>query len=253
MIASSGFLAVQPFLDDQASARVAEHELPRDLVDGVQRLRAPRADDHSLAGSQAVGLDHHRHLLIVFGVAVLDEAGGTVRIAKRLIVGGGHIRGPQQVLAEDLAAFQLRRRFRGTEDPQLGFLERIDDAGGQRRLGTDHRELHAVLARELDELRDVAGRERDVLRILFGAGIAGGDKHMLDVRALSDLPGQGMFPAAVANNQDVHDGSRLIVPPTYRFHHRRMPDSRSAQAIPRGAVAHGIDSHASPAASSCDA
>jgi len=53
--------------------------------------------------------------------------------------------------------------------------------------------------------RDILDADRDVLQFRFacGAGIAGGDKHLLDQGGLCSLPGQGMF-AAAADDQNLH-------------------------------------------------
>src|SRR5205814_661889 len=64
-------------------------------------------------------------------------ADGLGRFAKHLVVGRGDVGRAEQVLAEDLAAFQFGGGAAGAEDSQPGRLEGIDDAGGQRSFGAD--------------------------------------------------------------------------------------------------------------------
>ena len=55
----AGLLAVEPLLDDQAVAGLAEDAPDHDLVDGLQGLAEVVADVHPLARGQAVGLQDH--------------------------------------------------------------------------------------------------------------------------------------------------------------------------------------------------
>ena len=129
---------------------------------------------------------------------------GRLGVAKHAVVGRRHVGVPQQVLAKDLAGFQLGGRARWAEGTQARVLKRIDDAGRQRRLGADDREVDLVLPGELDQPRHVGGGNGNVLGIDRRAGVAGRNEHALDARALGDLPRQRMFAAAVANNQNLH-------------------------------------------------
>jgi hypothetical protein len=51
-------------------------------------------------------------------------------------------------LGEVLRTLELRGSLRRAEDPQAGRAEDVDDAGRQRRLGSDDGERHAFVARE---------------------------------------------------------------------------------------------------------
>ena len=52
------FVAVEPLLDDQAVAGLAEDPPDHDLVDALEGLAEVVADEDALAGGQAVGLEH---------------------------------------------------------------------------------------------------------------------------------------------------------------------------------------------------
>ena len=69
------------------------------------------------------------------------------------------LRGRQAVprherLGEILGAFELRGGARRTEDRQPRRAERVDDAGGQRRLRSDHRQRDLVARDEVDQFGD---------------------------------------------------------------------------------------------------
>ena len=192
-------LAVEPLLDHQPVAGGAEDLVAGNPLDRGQGLLAAGADDHPLAGRQPVGLDHHRNVL-----AVLEELDRVVGIDKRLVVGRGHVGVAEQVLAEDLAGLELGGGAAAAERPQPGLFEGVHDAGRQVALRPDDRQPDFVLLGKADQRREIGRLDGDVLAIRIGAGVAGGDKHPVGPRALTDLPHQGMFPPSVADHQDIH-------------------------------------------------
>ncbi len=127
-----------------------------------------------------------------------------VGVAEDLIVGRGNVGLAEQVFAEDFAAFELGGGFRWAEDAELFGLEGVDDAGDQRRFGTDDGEADVVFLGEADEAREIGGGEIDVFGIERRAGVAGSDEDAAYARALFDFPGQGVFAAAVADDKNVH-------------------------------------------------
>ena len=103
-----------------------------------------------------------------------------------------------------LRALELRRGFRGAEDAQSGRAERVDDAGGERRLGSDDRERDRLLRRERHEVGDRgAGNVRE-LGLARGAAVARRHEHLRDARRLRDLPRERMLASAAADDEDVH-------------------------------------------------
>ena len=124
---------------------------------------------------------------------------GRLGVAKHAIVGRRYIGVPQQVLAKHLAGFELGGRAGWAERAQAGILKRVDNAGGERRFRADDGEVDFVLSREIQQPRDVVGGNVDILGVDRRAGVARRDEHALGARALSDLPRQRMFAAAIAN------------------------------------------------------
>ncbi len=56
---------------------------------------------------------------------------------------------------------------------------------------------------------EIGGGEIDVFGIEGGAGVAWGDEDSAYAGALFDFPGEGVFAAAGADNQDVHGESSV--------------------------------------------
>ena len=105
--------------------------------------------DHTLAGRQAVSLDHHRQRALVYmcqgRLAVLEDLEGR----------GGDPMPAEELLAEDFAALELGSAFSRTKDFQALAFEEIDDAGHERRLRPDDGEVDLFSASELQEPIDV--------------------------------------------------------------------------------------------------
>ena len=95
---------------------------------------------------------------------------------------------------------------RGPKHRRPARLESVDDAGHQRPLGPDDREVDALGRGQLDQAGDVLGRDGDIahLRLGGGAGIARRDEHLVTRARLRALPGERMFAAAAADDQDLH-------------------------------------------------
>ena len=57
---------------------------------------------------------------------------------------------------------------------------------------------------EADEVVEVVGLDGDVDAVLGGAGVARGAEDAFGARRLGQLPDQGVFAAALADDQDLH-------------------------------------------------
>src|SRR5262249_56935418 len=90
------------------------------------------------------------------------------------------------------------------EDAQPRFLEMIDNPAGQRLLGTYHGQADPFLAREGGELVEFRGFEGDVDAIEGGAGVTRSAEHALGAGGLGQFPYEGMFAAALADDEDFH-------------------------------------------------
>src|SRR5579875_1899079 len=80
----------------------------------------------------------------------------------------------------------------------------IDNAVGQRLLRPHHGQIDLLFAHKGNEAVEVERINRYINAVLGGAGIAGSAINSLCARRLSQLPHQGMFAAAFADNQYLH-------------------------------------------------
>src|SRR5690606_5046349 len=130
---------------------------------------------------------------------------GRLDLGEVLVIGGGDLVAGQEILGERLGAFQLGRGGGRAEDVQAAGTEQVDHALHQRRFRTHDGQLHILLG-EVGQRLDVQHVDGHVLALGLGggAGIAGGDEDLLDARILRDLPGQGVFTTAAADDQYVH-------------------------------------------------
>ena len=76
------------------------------------------------------------------------------------------------------------------KDAQFLALKHIDNAGHQRRLGADDRQLDSIVFDELDQRRNILGADRHVFRFDGGSRIARRDENPAHARTLGDLPRQ---------------------------------------------------------------
>ena len=112
----------------------------------------------------------------------------------------------EELLREGFGAFELRAGAARPEALQARGFEAVDDAGDERHLGTDDRELDALLLGELDQRREVRGGNGHVarLRLARGAGVARRAQDLADLRRLRELPGQRVLAPAAADDQNLH-------------------------------------------------
>ena len=84
----------------------------------------------------------------------------------------------------------------GTNDEAAGGAKAIDDAGGERGFGADDGEIDAERFGQSQRIgRGVAGGDAG------DAGVAGRGVN-LNARGLSELPGDGVFAAAGADDEN---------------------------------------------------
>ena len=208
----AGFRANQFLFNDQLIPCLAEFAIVTDPLNGFECLIACRAHDDTFASGQSVGFDDDRYVTFHF-IAFHQVSAGAGGVAEHLIIGSGDIGAAEQILAEDLAGFELCGAFGGAEDVQIGVHKRIHNARGQRRLGSHDGQADIVLAGELDQLWEISAGNINVLRILCRARVTGGDENAVSKRALRKFPRQRMLSSAGANHQNIHEttpNSRLL-------------------------------------------
>ena len=160
-----GFLAAHELFNDDfrtgAPEAATEHH-----VDSVKRFFLGHRYDDAFAGGETVRLDHDRRALPA-DIGLCRRRIGEMRIGcgRNFVVAA-------KLLGEVLGTLQLARGFGRTECPEAGGIEIVDDAGGNRRIGTDHDKIHRVDFAEIDH-RGMVG---DIKRHTFGfprdAGVA---------------------------------------------------------------------------------
>ena len=164
-----------------------------------------RCYNHPFTGSETVCLDDDRHPVFA------DVALRRIDVGKSLESCRGNPVPLHKLLGEVFRRFQLRRSLRRTENFQTGSAENIDQAGSQGALGPYDGKGNLLVSRKLDEI--VEGAQGDIGEAIFPsrARIAGRYKHLRDTRRLGDSPGERMFPATRADDEDFHAGYGLGV------------------------------------------
>ena len=193
-----GFLALQELLDHDARAGLPEAAVAHDGGNRIARLAAGGAHQHAFARGQSVRLDHDRR------VDTVQIAVGFVRIVEHPELRGRHAVFVQQRFGERLAGFESGRGASGAEHPQPTRLEQIDDAQAERELGADDGQGDPFGFGERGQPVQIVGRQIDRLGMLRDAGVARRAIHLRDVRALPELPDQGVLASAATDDQDLH-------------------------------------------------
>ena len=192
------------FLDYHAPAGPAEASAAEHSRHGLFRGGHIPGQDHTLAGGESVCLHDN-------GSAGLPQIGeGGIYIREAAVSGRWDPVTRQEVLGEDLGAFQASCRPAGSEAPQPGLLKGIDHAFDQRRLWPNDGEVDPVCGREGAERLGIFGGEVDVRHPRLGRRTSVARRHMdqLHHGRLGCLPGQGVLAPAASDHQYLH-----IVPP----------------------------------------
>jgi hypothetical protein len=197
-------LADQAFLEHEPPAGIAELVADHDPLDRVERLVLVLRDDHALARREPVGLEHAGPGGLLLG----DPQLGVARIVEDPIVRARDVVLAQEVLGEDLAAFELRGRLARPEELEPVRREPIGDPEHERRLRPDDREVDLRLAGVARERLDVVGRDVDAGRDLRERVVARRDEEATRERRGEDRLGQRVLATAGADEEDVQAGHR---------------------------------------------
>ncbi len=219
----AGFLAVEELFDHHARAGIAERVAGEHVTHRVFGFGQRHCDDHALAGGQAIGLDHDR-------CALFAHVGQrSVHVAVHGVERGGDVVAGQEVLGIGLAAFQLRGCGGRPEDAQAGGAEAVDHASHQRYFRADHGQRHAFGLCQRQQAVDIGNLDRHVAALAFtgSAGVAGRHDHFGDTGGLGQLPCQGVFAAARADDKYVHHEIPDCVGREDRYPRRRAWLTRS--------------------------
>ena len=217
------------FLDQHARAGLAERAVGHDLVDCPVGFTGVVADEHALAEREPVRL--HRAL----AVERRGERLGSVRIGERRRLHRRDAVAIHEFLRENFGRFKLRRLLCWPPGAETGGLELIDDAHCEWVVRADDGEVGLVVAGEREQCRQILRADADALdrravgreRLAADTGIAGGAPHLLGTGGLCQFPNQGVFAAASADHQNLHQALR-----------RRIVNQprRRESIFPRGAL-----------------
>src|SRR5215471_16373932 len=196
--------AFEELLDHDFAAGLAEGSAEHG-VDSGGRGRERFGDDDALALGEAIGLDHDG----------MGE-GAEIRLRCCSIVETLVGRGRDAVLGAEIfdVAFrrlELSRRRRGAERLDSSGLKTIGETGGQRRFRPDHGKIDAGGFGEGNELIKRQGVNRDALRNLSNAGIAGGAVELGDQWARREGPCERVLASARSDQKDVHAPRPIFV------------------------------------------
>ena len=193
------FLALEEFLDDDDTSRVAkragEHALGR-----VDCLVGAPGNDHALARGESVCLDDDRRALCPDHRRIKGRL-GKGRVARRRDAVAR-----QELLGKLLAAFEASRESSRAETGEARVRKGVDDTGYEWPFGTDDRQRHAFGTRECDEAGDIHRGDCDVPAPRLGrsARIAWRNENFGHARRLRELPCQRVLAATAADDEYFH-------------------------------------------------
>ena len=188
--------AGEELLDDHTGRGVAEHSAEH-LTQLALRFVEGGEDEHALAGTQSVGLQHIGRLQ---GLKE-GEASVECRAVEGLVTCGGDAMALHERLGEVFAALQASATGRGAyhgDGSGAGVVgKRIVDAVDERVFGTHHHHVDGVVGGEVLQFCEVVDTDGHVLTHMACSGISGSDVEFLTTWTLGDFPCQRMFaPAA---------------------------------------------------------
>ena len=168
--------AFQELLNDDSRARLTEAATGEHIGRRLLGLLQRHSHDDAFAGCEAVGLDDDRCALFT------DVVDGRLEFRK-VPVGCCRDCVPcQEVLGKRLGAFELRGCRRRTEAGQAQFIEPVDHARDQRRLGSDDGQGDTFGLCQRRKRFDVVGGDVHIAHLVLarGAGIAGCHQDFID-------------------------------------------------------------------------
>ena len=198
--------ACHEFLDDHLVARFAELVILHDRAHTGLGLLKVLADEDALPESKAVCLEDSREFCL--RPKVRDRCR---RVRKCLIGGGRDAVLLHQILGKRLASLDNGGIFPGAEDAQPGGLQRVNQSGAQRIILAAHHQIDPVLLRKRGLPVEFHHTDRYTLRDLCDAGIARRTVQLLAPRTSHNCLCNGVFPAASADQKNLHASSLLSV------------------------------------------
>ena len=197
----TGLLALQELLDDHPMPGGTKGVTSQHVAHGFNGLGLGLRHDHPLARRESISLDHDRCPLRT------DVRRSRLDLRERLIGSRGNMVPGHEILTEGFRTLKLRGGLRRAKTGKPGGAEGIHHPQHQRRFRADNRQADAFTLGKADEGIHIIGSNFNIpqTRLQRRAGIAGRDKNGLDMRRLGCLPGQRMFTAAAADDENFHE------------------------------------------------
>jgi hypothetical protein len=151
-----------------------------------------------MASIAAGSFDHDR------GAPLAKIGLGGSRIGEAGESCGRDVVGARDLLGEGLRTLELRRRGARAERHDAGGLQRIDDAGNERPLGSHHHEFDRLAPAQVDDSPVIGGVDCDIGAVLGRARIARRDEEPGAEGALGERTRERVLAAAGADQKNVH-------------------------------------------------
>ena len=201
----AGFFALQKLFNHHArlaaGGRIAKSAVGQHEVHRRMRLGQRHGHDHALACGQTIGLDHDgRAHFVQVGVG-----GGGVR--KHLKVRRRNAVALHERFGKSLGALELRCCLRRPKDAQAVGPKVVHHATGQRAFGANHGERNLVFNRPVAQGGYVGNGQVFQAGVERGAAVARRHINHLHFGGLGEFPGQRVFAATAANDQNIHSAA----------------------------------------------
>ena len=161
------------------------------VFDGFLSLGDGVGDDHAFACGQAVGFDHQG------GAQRFAVGQRGLNFSKVLIGRGRNVVTRQKIFGKGLGALQFGGGLSRPKDGQTFGFKQVDNPLDQRCFRANQGQGDVVVLSKFSQCFKFTDADRQVfaLGFLCGPGIAWCNIDDVNVRVLSQLPGQGMFAA----------------------------------------------------------
>ena len=199
--------ALERLFDQNIFARVAKfagHHRARDRFFGLRRIGAHQ---HALARRKTIGLDDQRIVVLFY---IFDGAFG---IGEDDVIGGRDAVFAQQVLGENLRAFEFRAAIARPETGDAQFvINLVDESQNQRCLRADDDQVRLLQPRQPHQFFNVARccPGQFDRRAVFAAhqrdtGVARRANQLRHAVALRQFPAQRVLPSARPDHKNFHE------------------------------------------------
>ena len=194
----AGFFALQKIFNHHARACVAHFVAQQHIVDGGVGFVQRHGNDDAFARRQAVCFNHDGRAFLVH---IIVRGGG---VFKGLILRGGDAVAQHKGFGKIFGTFQLGGGAGGPENRQPCGAKIVHNACGKRGFGADYGKGNVFALAKGNQIG--MGGERKIAQLRLGgcACVARGNVNGGDFGRLGELPCEGVFAPAVADDEQFH-------------------------------------------------